>query len=1106
MIRFIFGLPGTGKTTWVVERIKQDVKEQKKALLIVPEQQTVEVERAMLATLPPSAQLSFEVLNFTRLANKLFRTFGGLSYHYITPGTKQLLMWQTLRELSGQLSEYGTRATADTSLSSLMLAQIHEFKANNVRPVALADAMECLSEESPLRAKLQDLSLIYAAYEGMVRNAFDDNADDLGKLADLLEEHRFFDGYNVYIDGFTSFTAQEHRILRRLFAQADNVAVTFGIEEPHTDAIEFSSIRENAKRLMEDAGKDAEIIRLDVMHRFSSPELARIGRSLWRFDTTGQALPDIPSGERGAVSILRCSSPYEEAEAVANEILSLLQQGYRYREIAVIARNAESYRGILDSALETAGIPHFLSEKSDLPTKPLVAMLLAALNIKTRNWRMADVMAYLRSGIPDIPSRDADVFENYVSIWNINGARFLEEEWIMNPEGYLAELSPRGQAMLDTANRVKKAVTEPLLTLFFHLDEAKNASQLCEAVRQFLEGLRVADRMKEFAVRAMRRGDKKQAAEDAGTFRAVVNVLSEISSAMGDEQLSVEDFSTALRLVLGNTEIGTIPTAADQVMIGSASMLRVSGVRCAILYGLCDGEFPARVSGHGFFSDNDRAILSEFGISLSGNTRDGAAEELLYCHRALTVASQRLLLLYHDADTAGKACYPSLALRRVCELLPYVKIRTYGENETDRLMCPTLSFDALSSLSSPILRNTLESILKEDPSLATSLERRALPVGNECASVSPETAHRVFGTDLRLTQSRIDKYVACHFSYYCRYVLNLMEDGRAGFGFSDSGSFIHRILETFVKTMTDENGFRADVTFEEIRRFVNRETEKYILEISPRGKDVGPRLKHLFNRLSRLAIAIALDLYHEFSDSDFIPSLFEMPIGMGGEDGIEAPSIELNDGTRVKLCGFVDRIDVFKKDGAVYLKVIDYKTGSKEFSFDDIKKGLNTQLLLYLFSVCGSDSRALRKKLGVTEHATLRPAGALYLSTAISPLSLKKLTEEDEAFRLAGSAMNRSGILLDCDDVLDAVSREHQKRLLAGITVKNGEKKGGALVSENRMRTLENELQDTLRGIALEMKSGNAHVCDPTDRTAPCTYCKMRSVCRVGVRGEDEND
>lgn len=200
MIRFVFGLPGTGKTTWITEKIKEDAKSGKPSLLIVPEQQTVEVERTMLALLPASAQLTFEAVNFTRLANKLFRVFGGLSYHYITPGIKHLLMWQTLRELTGMLAEYGTRAATDTALPAMMLSQIHEFKAYNVSATSLSGAVDKLPPDSALRAKLSDLSLVYAAYEGMVKNAFDDNSDDIGKLADLLEKHRYFNGYNIYID------------------------------------------------------------------------------------------------------------------------------------------------------------------------------------------------------------------------------------------------------------------------------------------------------------------------------------------------------------------------------------------------------------------------------------------------------------------------------------------------------------------------------------------------------------------------------------------------------------------------------------------------------------------------------------------------------------------------------------------------------------------------------------------------------------------------------------------------------------------------------------------------------------------------------------------
>ena len=77
MIKLILGGAGTGKSTRLREMICDDVLHGVSALLLVPEQETVAAERRMLDILPPSAQLSFEVTNFTRLANRVFRTCGG---------------------------------------------------------------------------------------------------------------------------------------------------------------------------------------------------------------------------------------------------------------------------------------------------------------------------------------------------------------------------------------------------------------------------------------------------------------------------------------------------------------------------------------------------------------------------------------------------------------------------------------------------------------------------------------------------------------------------------------------------------------------------------------------------------------------------------------------------------------------------------------------------------------------------------------------------------------------------------------------------------------------------------------------------------------------
>ncbi len=1104
MIHFVCGLPGTGKTTRITEQIARDVAQGHRTLLLVPEQQTVEAERTMLSLLPASAQLTFEVLNFSRLANKLFREFGGLSYHYITGGMKHLLMWHTLRELSGMIREFGAAPEGDTAMPAMMLSQIAEFKAGGISATHLESVAQKLPEGHSLRGKLSDLALIYAAYEGTVKNTYDDSADDIGKLAKLLEHHRFFEGYRIYIDSFTSFTAEELRVLRRMFAQAEEVTVTFATDSPHSEAVELSSITETLRRLMVEAGDRARITCLETPHRFTSPELARIGRHLWRYEVTGENLPPIPEEAQGAVSLVRCRNPYEEAEATAAEIMALLESGYRRREIAVIARNAEDYRGILDSVLDKAGISYFFSEKTDLPAKPLISMIFSALAIKTRRFRNRDVIAYLKSGIPPIDTRSADIFENYVNTWNITGDRFLGDPWTMNPDGYLSELSPRGEEILQTANRVRTEITAPLIRLCAQLDEAQNVSALCEAVRAFLEDINADARMRELSARALRNGDRKEAAENAATFRTVLESLSAMSATMGDTAMSVEEFSTALRLVFANTELGTIPTGSDQITIGSASMLRVSGIRCAILVGLCDGEFPARTAERGLLSDNDRKTLSELGVALSGDSRDSAAEELLYCYRAMTLASERLVLMYRDTTASGNATAPSPAFRRVAELLPHITVRSFGSPE-QRLISKALAFEALPSLAGTPYERPLKALLAEDPQYASLLDRSRRSVSNTHLSVSPETAARVFGRDMGLTQSRLDKFVSCHLAYYGRYILSLMENERAAFRFSDSGTFIHRILEVFLTAVTDGNGLRRDVAFEEIRQLVVRETERYLAALFPSKSNLTGRLRHLFRRLSKLAVSISMELYEELLDSDFTPKLLEAAIGSRGELGIEPPTVELTDGSRISIYGTIDRVDVFRTGGQVYIKVVDYKTGGKAFSLADIEKGLNTQLLLYLFAVCGSHSPKLKDALGCREGDTLTPAGALYMSTDISPVKLESKTEETDALALAASGIRRDGILLDRDEVLDAVSNSHKKHLLAGVALDRDDKrKQQVLKSEMQLTALEAQLTETLRRIGTEMRSGNATACIAQGDSEACEYCRFKPLCRPSPTEEDD--
>ncbi|MBO4979236.1 MAG: exodeoxyribonuclease V subunit gamma [Clostridia bacterium] len=1099
MLHLIYGLSGTGKTTHFMQKIKENITSGQKAILIVPEQQTVEVERAMSALLPPSAQLIFEVVNFTRLANKLFRIYGGLSYHYITAGMKELFMWQALKALSPLLKEFGGRTAKDPTMPATLLSAISELKSYNITPEKLEEVSKKAEENTSFKNKLCDLSLIYPMYESMVRESYDDTSDDLAKLAELLEKNNFFEGYHVYIDSFTDFTAQEYRILKCILAQADEVYLSLFSNGPLASDLYLTSVNETSKRLRALVGEQMETVVLSEFHRFAAPELREIAEHLWHFHVKGEKKDEAPKTS-DALTLMCCSDAYAEAKAAVAQILSLVQDhGYRFRDIAVVTRNAESYRGILDAELEKAGIPFFMSEKTDITTKPLISMIFSVLAIKQKSYRSEDVINYLKTGLSGFTPYEIDMFSTYVHTWRIHGKQFASE-WTMNPDGFNETVSARGEVIRKTANAVRERLMATLSPFFLELDSARTLADFCNALYRFLKNTNVSETLKQYAGRALDEGDKKEAAETAGIFKAVFGVLSDMTAAMGDEEMELEEFLIALRLVFSKTELGTIPTAADEVLIGSASTLRATGVRCAILLGLCEGEFPMRVSEKGLFTDKDRALLESLGVSLSGQSTVDAANELLYVYRAMTLASEKLVLIYRAKQISGGGQAPSLAFRRVAELFPNLEILTFDSLPPSKTVYERSgAFESISSLKNTPYYASLCELLSRDPDYRDRMDVLDDAVTDAVCQLKEATTSDLFGDRLTLTQSQIEKYVSCHFSYYCTYVLKLRDDKRASFDYSNIGTFIHKVLEIFLQE-TGKDTIDADRDMDKIREIIHREISEQSPLFIPKDKASEGRILHLLLRFYRLASLVAVNLCREQKYSRFVSKLYEAEFGDNRKLGLKAPELVLKDGTTVDFRGKIDRVDTYRHGGNMYIRVVDYKTGAKAFSIDDIKEGYSLQLLLYLFAICDTDSSQFRKLVGCEDGDVLTPAGALYVSMAIPRLKREMGDSDETTLEAAAKEIKRSGLLLNDPETLQAMSSTMDSNMLAGVKVsaKDGTLKGKALADENTFALLKEELTQTVCRFAGEIKAGNANA-KPKKHSGllACAYCEMKPFCRV---------
>ena len=1061
MLNLVYGISGSGKTEYVINCLKRDALAGKHAYMIVPEQQAFICERTVLPQLPPSAGLCVEVISFSRLAESVFRRFGGITLTGVDHGIRSLVMWTTIRDLSPMLEEYKNISLKDRDFCDMMLKETDELRSCGISAAELERAADQLKGDSPLRRRLRDISLIYASYENLLSESFETNGkshknltvtDTLTRLNTVLEEKAtdIFKDCNVYIDSFTGFTHPEFLVLKKIFERCDNVTVTLCTDksigsEMHTKGIALTSAR--LRNLADKVGIAVNETLLEAKEdNLHCTEFGFLKKNLWNFEATDAELKAEAQNitNRGHISIGRCKNQYSEVEIAVIHILSLIQSGMKYSDIAIVARDVDSYSGIIESMFEKYNIPFFLSERTDILTKPLTKHLIYALKVITSGYRLNDVLTLARTGFYDATPEEIDLFEEYCNTWSISGSRFSEKVWSMNPDGYTVTLTSRGKNILAVANKVKALIFVPLMRLAQNLRASSELDGMCDAIRRYMSDINVREKQKKIAEYELASKNYKDAGETLRLYEFIINSLNSISSLFPHLELNTEEFCCVLTLVFGKTDIGSVPAISDYVTIGSASMLRLENIKATILIGLNEGEFPQTVKDSGLLSDAEKETLLELGIVLDSRNELLASDELFFALRAMAKPSERLVLLYRTADINGNSCRPSGVITRVNKLFPYI-------TETDF---------------------TNSSVEQTNAKKQTA----------NAASVLPSTVSDFYGGTINLTQSKISSFVHCPYGYYCTYVLKLREKKVAQIGYADAGTFIHYVLENYVKLITENGQTAPKIPSEEKTDGIIRDIlSGYISKICPPeffSDGIPVSLMHRFSKLGALAQVLIVSINEEFSKSKFRPAFFELSIGNGDGD-IRPYEIPLANGKKVCINGKIDRVDLFKKDGQIYVRVVDYKSGSKTLSLSEVKSGEDLQLLLYLFTFC-KNSRA--GKTDKEENGNPLPAGAMYMSTY-------NVRGKDGS---GNTQTKRSGLVLSDEDVLLAMNEDLDPKFISDAKKKDDVWYGKSVCSADDFDMLWNEICHTVEGIATDICSG---VATKNKSEKACRFCRVADYC-----------
>lgn len=1087
MLHFIFGRASSGKTTAITEELCRQVDEGKEGIiLLVPEQYSFENERMLLRRLAGSSSDKVEVLSFTRLYDRVGRELGGIAGNRIDDGGRMIVMGQALKAVAGELSLYRGQA-GSTEFAAAMLSAVAEFKQCAVTPEMLLRAAGQLPEGS-LREKSRDIALVISAYDALLSQNYVDPLDDLTRLYRQLSDYAFFAERTVFIDSFKGFTAQQFLLLDRIVAQAEEVYLTLCTDrmEAEDDGLGlFSNIKKTARSIAWLAQKHgvalAEPVYLTNCH-IQEPALRALERGL--FDLAAAPFPE----DTEAVTVCAAGTAYEESAFIARTIRSLVRQrNYRYRDFAVIARDVSLYDGIIDTALAKHGIPCFIDSRKPADSLPLMVFASAALKSAV-TFKTDTLLCYLKTLLTPLSGPEIALLENYVYLWNIDRREWLSE-WSRSPDGFRDRTGldkaerEEEKARLEEINRLRRLAIGPVARLAACPDGT--AESLASAFFRLLTDCGAADRLRAYADFLDSRGEAEYADLQRQSWDFLMNLLDQLVLSLKEERISLARFGELFEQVLAVSTLGSIPQKLDEVQVGSADRMRPGHPKVTFLLGANQGVFPGQTGNGGLFNPTERARLIELGLSVADNWLGDAVEENFLLYTSVCSPSERLYVTYCCADRKGKKQEPSSLIGRIYRAVPGCRRVTESASDPPVLEkieapVPALEQTAAAWRTGGEVVEALKSYFEGNALYRDRLH--AIRAAAESAGfiLDKTAAGRLYGETIRLSATRLDVFHRCKFSYFCRFGLQAKQLRPADLDVLQRGTIVHFVLEKIISRYGKE---LADTTASQRNQAVREYMDAYVAQFMDGAELKEPRFLYLFRRISLLLEELVSHIAAEFSQSEFSPVACELPVDYGGQ--VKPLEIPLQSGGKVAVCGTIDRVDLWSDRGKNYVRIVDYKTGSRSFNLPDVLYGLNLQMLIYLYTLKENGAGVL--------GGEATPTGILYMP---SKRPMGQGPEPDELSVRQSLQMN--GLLLDNIDVLQAMEKGTDS---VYIPVKYGKKdrlpaKNENLIGEADFETIGIYIKHLLAQMGESLRAGEIEA-DPLDGrdSSACQYCDFHSVC-----------
>jgi len=1095
-LQLVYGPARSGKSTIMQQRIiEMAIKNPgQQFLLIVPDQFTMQTQMDIVKKHPNGGIMNIDVLSFSRLTYRVFSETGRPDYAVLDDTGKSLVLRHVASSVADKMPYIGANLSKIGYLHEVksMISEFMQYGLSTGDVAKLADSLE----PGLLQTKLRDLNVIYEAFNAYNKDKFVTSEETLDILCRKLPEADFVRDSYIVFDGFTGFTPIQERVIMKLLELASKVVITLTLSNPEkpdeTGAEEklFYLTRTTGNRLASQA-KERNIAvepyetANDNGCSFLNNEISHLEKNIFRPSFNKY------EGSPGNISVFQCDSIETEIAEITLRIHELVRNdGYAYRDIAVVTGDLGAYGDNFENRMKELNIPCFIDRTTGIVLNPFIEYLKSALQIVIKDFSFDSVFHFLKSGFTDYEADAVDRFEQYVASLNIRGKSAYSKPFTRRQKGMKKEFAISEIAMQD---ELRQQLFSDISVL---LKPSETAGQYVQNLYEFLRKNNSYEKLKQYETMFEEANNLPKAREYGQIYKLVMELLDTIYKLIGDEKMDITEFYRIFEAGISEIQVGTIPRNVDRIVVGDIERTRLNDVKILFFAGVNDGNIPRAAESGGILSNTERMQIADRDYDLSPTDQTKMYTQRLYLYSNLCTPSDRLFISYAGTDREGKGLKPSYLISQIKKLFPALEVQRIEDSLTlERMVNMRDSYRFYSGLvnryslralgnAEKQLAECLLKLYKEQESDISDRINDAAFYEYASSALSGEIVKLIYGETLIGSISRMEKYARCAYAHFLMYGMELQEKAEADFASRDLGSIYHGVIDIFASELEARGYSFADFPEEEGMEIFHSAIEKYCEDYEQGILRDDEQTRYIVTKITRIMETAIKNIKYQVSQGNFIPKYHERSF---------CREIALEDGM-MQLKGRIDRIDIYTEDDKIYVRIVDYKSSDRKIDITNVYHGIEQQLPLYL-------AEAIYHEKQVNSGCEVIPAALFYYTVSNPIVNLPINSTDEEITKSIRRELRYDGMLSNREGIVEAMDRDASEGtvLPVSITSKGAVRSSEKIVTEQELTNLSGYTEKLITSIGNRIVRGDisiSPIADASGENSSCDYCSYKSVCR----------